>query len=72
MFNYYDKIEFIPGLIPITICFNCIEMNVSDTRKSYNEMIDSKYEKEHLIMLFLDNLSKLNILAYFIKLFFYF
>ena len=67
MFNYYDKIEFIPGLIPITICFNCIEMNVSDTRKSYNEMIDSKYEKEHLIMLFLDNLSKLNILAYFIN-----
>jgi hypothetical protein len=67
MLNYYDKIEFIPGLIPMTICFNSIEMNVSDTRKSFKDMIDSKYEKEDLIMLFFNNLSKLNSITYFIN-----
>ena len=67
MFNYYDNIDFIPGLIPITICFNGIEMNISDTIKSFNEVIITKYEKKHLIMIFLNNLSKINSLAYFIN-----
>ena len=67
MINYFDDIDFVPGLIPITICFNCIEMYVSDTEKSLNEMIDSKYKKEHLIILFLNNLSKINSLSNFIN-----
>ena len=67
MINYFDDIDFVPGLIPITICFNCIEMYVSDAEKSLNEMIDSKYKKEHLIILFLNNLSKINSLSNFIN-----
>ena len=67
MFEIYDNIDFIPGLIPITICFNCIEMNVIDTIKCFQNIIDSNYQKKHLIMIFLSNLSKLNSLAFFIN-----
>ena len=67
MINIFDDINFIPGLIPITICFNCFEMNVSDAQKSITEMVDSKYKKDHLIMLFINNFSKLNSLSYFVN-----
>ena len=67
MIDYYDKLDFIPGLIPITICFNCIEMYILDTDKSLKEMVNSGYKKEHLIILFLNNLSKINSLSYFIN-----
>ena len=67
MINIFDDINFIPGLIPITICFNCLEMNISDTIKSIKDMIDSKYKKEHLIMIFINNFSKINIFSYFIN-----
>jgi len=67
MFDYYDKIDFIPGVRPITICFNFLEMIIKDTKKSLNEMIDSKYKKEHLIMNFLNNLSKVDSITDFIN-----
>ena len=67
MFEIYDNINFIPGLIPITICFNCIEMNVIYTIKSFQKIIDSNYQKKHVIMIFLSNLSKVNSLALFIN-----
>ena len=71
MLNYYDKIDFIPGLIPIVICLNCYEMNISEVIKSINEMISSKFKKDYLIMTFLNNLSKIHSLSYFINIIFY-
>ena len=67
MINIYDDIKFIPGIIPITICLNCFEMNVSEAIKSAKEMIDSKYKKSHLIMSFMSDFSKINTLSYFIN-----
>ena len=67
MFDYYDNIDFVPGLRPITICFDFIEMILIDTKKSLNEMIDSKYKKDHLIMNFLNNLSKVSSFTDFIN-----
>ena len=45
MFDYYDNIDFIPGLRPINICFDFIQMILIETKKSLNEMMDSKYKK---------------------------
>ena len=67
MFDYYDNIEFIPGLRPISICFDFIEMIIIETKKSLNEMKDSKYKEEHLIMNFLNNLSKVDSFTDFIN-----
>ena len=67
MFDYYDNIEFIPGLRPISICFDFIEMIIIETKKSLNEMMDSKYKEEHLIMNFLNNLSKVDSFTDFIN-----
>ena len=67
MFDYYDNIEFVPGLRPISICFDFIEMIIIETKKSLNEMMDSKYKEEHLIMNFLNNLSKVDSFTDFIN-----
>ena len=67
MFDYYDNIEFVPGLRPISICFDFIEMIIIETKKSLNEMKDSKYKEEHLIMNFLNNLSKVDSFTDFIN-----
>ena len=71
MLNYYDKIDFIPGLIPIIICLNCYEMTISGATKSLKEMINSNYKKDHIIMAFLNHLSKISTLSYFINIIFY-
>ena len=67
MFDYYDNIDFVPGLRPISICFDFFEMIIIETQKSLNEMIDTKYKKEHLIMNFLNNLSKVDSFTDFIN-----
>jgi len=67
MFDYYDNIDFIPGLRPINICFDFIQMILIETKKSLNEMMDSKYKKDHLIMNFLNNLSKVDSFTDFIN-----
>ena len=35
MFDYYDNIEFVPGLRPISICFDFIEMIIIETKKKF-------------------------------------
>jgi len=67
MFDYYDNIDFIPGLRPINICFDFIQMILIETKKSLNEMMDSRYKKDHLIMNFLNNLSKVDSFTDFIN-----
>jgi hypothetical protein len=67
MFDYYDNIDFVPGLRPISICFDFLEMIIIEAKKSLNEMINTKYKKEHLIMNFLNNLSKVDSFTDFIN-----
>ena len=67
MIEYFDNLDFIPGLIPITICLNCFEMNIIDTKKSFQKMVDSNYKEKLLMMTYLNNLSKIDILTSFIN-----
>ena len=67
MIECFDNVDYIPGLIPISICFNCIEMNVSDTIKSFQKLSEADFKGELLMMTFLNNFSKVDCLSNFIN-----